>query len=354
MDGGARARGRRERAAVRLVAGMAWLVAAGLAAAAPAPPTIQVDKPVHDFGTVPEGEKIRHLFTVKNTGGTPLEIKSVSAACGCTAAAPREKVIPPGGSGQIEVSFDTRNRPGANDKTVTVVSSDPRTPTLQLRIRAEVESMVGLEPAYTQLEAVIGEKRAVETWLRGKLASQARPRVTHIDPPAPLQAEAIERQTAAGKQRGLRLALQGRQIAQGNARLRIATGLPQVPEVEHTVIWTVRGNIEAPPHVHLNLGRAGGGERLIPVTSRRPDFRLKSARILQGPFTATVLEPAAGSTQRSIKVVSTLTATTATYATGKLLLESNDPLEPRKEVSLSVSAPAPPPAAAAPPAPARR
>jgi hypothetical protein len=324
------------------------LLAAGLAAAA-APPTIQVDKPVHDFGTVPEGEKIRHLFTVKNTGGSPLEIKSVSATCGCTAAAPREKQIPPGGSGQIEVTFDTRNRPGVNEKTVTVVSSDPRTPTLQLRIRAEVESMLGLEPAYTQLEAAVGEKRTVETWLRGKLAARARPRLTTVDPPAPLRAEAIERQTPEGKQRGLRVVLESRQIAQGNARLMIATGLPQLPQVEHTVIWTVRGNIEAPTHVHLNMGRPGGGERLIPVTSRRSDFRLKAARILQGPFTATVQEPSAASAQRSIKLVANLNGATATYATGKLLLESNDPLEPRKEVSLSVSAPAPAPAAARPP-----
>ena len=151
--------------------------------AAPTPPTILVDQPVFDFGKVPEGGVIRHVFKVKNTGGTPLEIKSVSAACGCTAAAPREKQIAPGRTGEIEVKFDTRNRPGRNEKTVTVVSSDPKTPSLTLLIRAEVEQMLFFDQAWSRVGTGSDEAETAEVWLDGKLAGRAKLRIKKLEPP---------------------------------------------------------------------------------------------------------------------------------------------------------------------------
>ena len=51
--------------------------------------------------------------------------------------------IPPGGEGQIEVTFDSSHKKGQQKKTVTVESNDPRRPTASLNISALVEVVFG-------------------------------------------------------------------------------------------------------------------------------------------------------------------------------------------------------------------
>lgn len=49
-------------------------------------PRLQVPNPVHDFGTVKQGEVVRHDFKLVNTGDRALEITEVKRSCGCTTA----------------------------------------------------------------------------------------------------------------------------------------------------------------------------------------------------------------------------------------------------------------------------
>ena len=46
--------------------------------------TIETDKMVHDFGTIPKNSSTHAVFTVTNSGNRPLVIFHVSASCGCT------------------------------------------------------------------------------------------------------------------------------------------------------------------------------------------------------------------------------------------------------------------------------
>jgi hypothetical protein len=71
------------------------------------------------------------------------------------------------------------------------------------------------------------------------------------------------------------------------------------------------------------------------VRSKQPGFVVKSARVVEGPFRATVEKPTAdGSTPITLRVQNKDVPTEARAATGKLLIESNDQREPRKEVPL--------------------
>jgi hypothetical protein len=45
--------------------------------------TVEVEKTVHDFGTVRISKKNPAVFTITNIGDKPLIISSVSASCGC-------------------------------------------------------------------------------------------------------------------------------------------------------------------------------------------------------------------------------------------------------------------------------
>jgi len=73
-----------------------------------------------DFGTAKEGEKVKHTYKFKNTGSEPLIISSAKGSCGCTVPKWPSEPIPPGGSGQIDVEFDSKGKPGKQTKRVTV------------------------------------------------------------------------------------------------------------------------------------------------------------------------------------------------------------------------------------------
>ncbi|MDR1666960.1 MAG: DUF1573 domain-containing protein [Bacteroidales bacterium] len=110
----------------------------GLAASSPAQPIITFDKTTHDFGKVNEmdGEAI-HDFTFRNDGTSPLIIKNVTTTCGCTTPEWTKQPVAPGKSGLIKVSYDVKGRPGAIDKTITVLSNG-KPEAAYLRITGEV------------------------------------------------------------------------------------------------------------------------------------------------------------------------------------------------------------------------
>jgi len=91
----------------------------------------------HDFGKVAEGEKLSYTFTFENKGTTDLIINSASTSCGCTVPKYDSKPIPSGGSGNLEVVFDTSGRNGTQTKVITV-KSNAATQVVLLKITAEV------------------------------------------------------------------------------------------------------------------------------------------------------------------------------------------------------------------------
>ncbi len=93
--------------------------------------------PEDDFGKVRAGEKVGCIFSYTNTGDADLVIASASASCGCTVPKFDKKPVPPGGSGTIEVVFDTSGREGVQAKTV-VVQSNAENNIVILRIIADV------------------------------------------------------------------------------------------------------------------------------------------------------------------------------------------------------------------------
>ena len=88
----------------------------------------------HDFGTIKEGEEVTKIYTFKNTGESPLIIENVRPSCGCTAPSWTKTPIPVGGSGEIEVLFNSKGKPNAQNKTVTVIANTwPTNTTLRFK-----------------------------------------------------------------------------------------------------------------------------------------------------------------------------------------------------------------------------
>ena len=91
----------------------------------------------HNFGKITEGEKVGCVFTFVNKGTAPLVIASAVTSCGCTVPKYNNKPVPPGGSGTLEVVFDSSGRNGMQTKTITVKSNATK-PLVLLRITGEV------------------------------------------------------------------------------------------------------------------------------------------------------------------------------------------------------------------------
>ena len=91
----------------------------------------------HDFGKLIEGVKVSFKFKFKNVGGADLVISQVKTSCGCTASSFSKEPISPGGSGVIELTFDSSHQPGKNFKNATIVANTQPN-IIELKIRAEV------------------------------------------------------------------------------------------------------------------------------------------------------------------------------------------------------------------------
>ena len=101
-------------------------------------PVMTFEKTSHDFGTINEGDRVTTQFSFKNTGNSDLIIVDARGSCGCTVPNyPKNKAIKPGESETITVNFDSSNKPGMQQKSVTL-SANTSSGREMLRIKANV------------------------------------------------------------------------------------------------------------------------------------------------------------------------------------------------------------------------
>lgn len=86
-------------------------------------PSIEFTEELHDFGTIKEGDVVEHMFKFKNTGDAPLIISSATASCGCTVPVWPKEPIAVGDEAEIQVRFNSKGKPGIQNKTVTVTAN---------------------------------------------------------------------------------------------------------------------------------------------------------------------------------------------------------------------------------------
>jgi len=87
-----------------------------------------------------QGDKKDYTFNLTNSGKSNLHIRNVRSSCGCTAVAPSKKVIAPGETVPIKVTFDSRGKRGRQSKSITVITNDPKNPTSTLRVSCNINT----------------------------------------------------------------------------------------------------------------------------------------------------------------------------------------------------------------------
>lgn len=102
-------------------------------------PVASFEKNVISFGDIKPGEKANCDFTLTNTGKSDLFIRKTRASCGCTAVTMGQTTVAPGQSTVIRSTFDSANKSGHQDKSITVITNDPKNPEQILRINGNIK-----------------------------------------------------------------------------------------------------------------------------------------------------------------------------------------------------------------------
>jgi hypothetical protein len=116
-----------------------------------AQPTMDFAASTYDFGEISEGMVAKHEFVFKNNGDQPLVLTSVKASCGCTTPSWTKEPILPGNTGQITASYNSKNRPGGFNKSITITSNAiPASKVIY--IKGTTVKPLELEPLFTAEE----------------------------------------------------------------------------------------------------------------------------------------------------------------------------------------------------------
>jgi hypothetical protein len=287
---------------------------------------------MHDFGRVLEGGGLTHVFTLTNVGASPAHVTRVERSPSCVAGT-IPTAIAPGAAAGVEIDCATRGRAGNLADSVAVHSDDPASPLL-LRLQATIQPRLAFETNMVEIEVGPGERRAREIRLVGSLATRARIAVRSIDAGGP----AVAILGAQGdRPAGLALTLVGDKVGVRVGRVLVSTGLDEPEELGLPYRMKVAGNLRvSPTNPTFNLRDPERRVQTLTVQSTRADFRLFSADVVDGPFAAVVERPAGagGGFAVRVSVVAARVAASERGVTGKLMLLSNDPAEPRKEIPL--------------------
>jgi len=102
----------------------------------PVAETLVLKETEFNFGKIPQGKPVTHIFEITNIGKDSLKILNVQASCGCTTPEwDRNKPVAPGATAKITVGYNAAAE-GPFTKPVTITYNG--TESKQLFIKGEV------------------------------------------------------------------------------------------------------------------------------------------------------------------------------------------------------------------------
>jgi hypothetical protein len=225
-------------------------------AAAKEVPQVSVKELTFDAGKVVKGDPVKHDFIVENAGSATLEITRVQPACGCTVAQYDAK-IEPGKTGKIGATLSTAGFSGPIHKTISVTTNDPRLPSFQLALRADVRSVLNVSPSETQQLGLVYQGQTLEKEF-----------TITADDGTPFQIKSVQSQdpalaydlSMAQDQRSavLKVILPPNHPAGPvTGRFTLATTHPKVPSLNLNVFGTVREVLTVQPKEVVYSGLSG-------------------------------------------------------------------------------------------------
>jgi hypothetical protein len=296
------------------------------------PPSVQAPKIAfegteYDFGAVDRATRITHRFAFRNIGGLGLKLDNMRASCGCAATASPAAAIPRGASGAVEVTCDTADTFGPQNKTVTVYSNDPAQPVSTLTLSGRVRAEAAADPPRVYVGHLgRGQSALNEVRILGEVAAAGRVETS---------GKSIEA-TLDDTTKGRRLRIAIKNDAPLGAFKEIATlptGSPRQPLLAVPITGVVDGNVVVSP-AQVNFGVTTVGEQISRVIGMRNrgqrPLRILAVRLRPAIGTAAVSPLAAG---QGFRITVTLQAGLHPgKISGTLEVDTDDPEQARIEL----------------------
>lgn len=112
------------------------------------------------FGTITKGEKVSHIFEIKNISKSNISIEKVQSSCGCTAVLLSKKLLKPNETTQIKAEFNSEGFKGYQEKHIYVYEAKNPNPILTLTLQANVFVAIDVVPMYMVFDnVVVGEEK---------------------------------------------------------------------------------------------------------------------------------------------------------------------------------------------------
>jgi hypothetical protein len=86
----------------------------------------------YNFGKIPQGKPVTHIFEVVNNSASTLTLENVQASCGCTTPEWDQKPIAPGSTSEIKVGYNALAE-GGFEKTISIFYDKGKLKTLTIK-----------------------------------------------------------------------------------------------------------------------------------------------------------------------------------------------------------------------------
>jgi hypothetical protein len=211
-------------------------------------PRVGVESAMFDWGSVAQGSKVTHDFTIKNSGDIDLVLQRIVPSCGCTAASLSSDRIPPGGQGMVRVELDTAGFSGSQQKMVRLFTNDPAEPYSTLTMKGVVEPDVLVEPNRLVFPDIVRTDFKGPVFAEFTLKVRPGSPVTLSDVATYSKVVLIDKQDGGLKQRTVRVAIDPR-APNGELRERVVVNLAGgvVTSMSVPVIASIRGAVQVKP-----------------------------------------------------------------------------------------------------------
>lgn len=265
-------------------------------------PKIKLSAAEWNFGVKWYGEPCAGEVSITNEGTAPLRINRMRTSCGCTVARPTSggtwngKVLQPGESDKIALTYNTRKGVKKVSQKVTIESNDPVQPRLQLSVAGEVKNVYDMKPAsrviFPRLERDSKTTQTIEMTNNMDKPVFLKLKPSKAKSPFDIKLEEVE----AGQKYKLVVAtLPPLKTGANNTKVEIATGVERIPTMSVNVSAYITARVSvSPPRLFVSPKLTKAYTKTIRV-SYRADKPIKITKIesASDKVTAELLPPPA-------------------------------------------------------------
>jgi hypothetical protein len=277
-------------------------------AAQPATPTIpseggklslSMDK--WDFGVKWYGEDCAVEVVLSNTGTGPLTISNVKSSCGCTVAKPKSggvwtnKVLKPGETESMSLSYNTKKGAKKVSQTVTIESNDAERPRLAFSVKGEVKDVYEAKPfnrvtfGRVERDSVATQVIELTNNMEEKVFLKLKPQITTEKQPFTVQLE----ETEAGTKYKLIVTTNPPLAIGGNTlTVEIETGVAKMPTMSVPVSAFITPRVTvSPPRLYMSPKVSKAFQKIVRVnyTADKP-VKIVEVKSSHPSVTAEVIE----------------------------------------------------------------